>query len=354
MGDVMNKLHTNVKSNIFSIFFAVLSAVFLTICVSDAVISVVSQSNALLIKYLVKLFVFLCFAALLFWILHWHNIFPSRKPEQNSMVDGRETGMDLVRTIAALFVISVHHVRSLDYYQETLNHFGAYFATYMRWLFFCCVAMYFTISGYFLRKRELSESHYLKFWRILRAYILICVIVQIAKARILHIDWTGLGNGIFTYAYSGFMSQYVWLYCLIPFLNIIWNNLTRHKRQILIIICICVTSLYPSVKLFVPMRFLETYPITYYFIGAYIAEYKPLVNKKILCTGIVFWLLCISIGTIQNAAGGTFNWMYLNTSGLGYEIFPNVMITILVFLLLYNCSVRWGWLQKCVCQLETA
>lgn len=303
-------------------------------------------------ELLLKIMIFLCLAALLFWMCYLFNPISQIAQKQDGLATGRETGMDLVRTFAALFVISVHHVLHYGYYQEPLNHFGAYFATFVRWLFFSCVALFFTISGYFLRRRKLSISHYLKLWRVIRAYIIISTITMIVDSRSFHLRWEELFNGIITYQYSGFMSQYVWLYCLIPFLNITWNNLTQRGHQVLIIVSICATSMYPNVKLFIPSLFLQTYPVTFYFIGAYIAEYKTAGNKRVLLTGLLLWLMCMSIGTIKYAAGGVFNWSFLAISGLGYEMFPNVVITILVFLLLYNCNVRWKWLQVLIKQIS--
>lgn len=344
MEEMIQKIREGMKAHFFLLFLLGINAYMLMNCfVGDLWLDV-----SRLVRYPIKLLIFLFIATVLGFGV---KMLPSRQVQnQEPSSSGRETGMDLVRMVAALFVIAVHHVYFDGYYQEPLNHLSAYVATFIRWLFFCCVALYFTISGYFLRKRKPTMDHYKKLWKIIRAYIIVCVIIRLREGCVSIREWVDTFHDIVTFRFSGFLSQYVWLFLLIPFINMAWERLNKKERQVLLIISICMTSLYPNITFFIPAIFLQTYPITYYLLGAYIAEYRPKGNKKVLLAALLVWLFSISVGTIQHANGGVFDWSYLNATGHGYEMFPNFMVTMLVFLLCYDCGIP----QKCISKFLAA
>ena len=101
--------------------------------------------------------------------------------------------------------------------------------------------------------------------------------------------------------------MYIGLFLLIPFLNLIYNNLGSKKHKI-VLICtmLFLTSLPTIVNIYnfrlgfsadmffndgelrnkiLPFWWKSMYPVTYYFIGAYFSEYKPKIDRKlnILC-----------------------------------------------------------------------
>lgn len=142
------------------------------------------------------------------------------------------------------------------------------------------------------------------------------------------------------YKYSGFLSQYVWLCLLIPFLNVCWNGLKDYDKQILCITCIVITELSPSIKAFIPQLFLETYPVTFFFLGAYIAETKPCFHKERLGMFLSAWLLTLTAASISFCKGGKFPWDFQVSSGIGYQAFSNLMVATLLFLLMYDIEIH--------------
>lgn len=260
--------------------------------------------------------------------------------EDNS---GRLSGLDLVRVYAVLSVISVHGLIACKYYTIDLKGEIAFFTTVLRWALFPCVVLFFLLSGFFLIKKELSRKYYTRIIPLFFAYIFITFLVAFIPNVMNGTDfsfslWL---KQLIVYDYSGFFSQYVCLFLLIPFLNICWRALDTKGKQILCITCVAITGLAPGFQVFVPRIFLEMYPITYYFIGAYISEFRPKLKKKSYGLALLmFWLVSTAAASISFTNGGAFSWSFLSISGVGYQMFPNIVISVLIFLLLYDVEIR--------------
>lgn len=100
--------------------------------------------------------------------------------------------------------------------------------------------------------------------------------------------------------YAWYVEMYVGLFLLIPFLNILYRGIeTKKLKNILIFSILILTALTSVTNIFqfnsywilhpissedyteiVPNYWLSIYPITYYFIGCYIKEFKFKIRKK--------------------------------------------------------------------------
>lgn len=84
-----------------------------------------------------------------------------------------------------------------------------------------------------------------------------------------------------------------------------------------------------------PLFWKEIYPITYYFVGAYLREYKPKINKKVA-------ILLLAILTL---IFGTFNYFYFYRSYFEFSAFVGqaggqaFVISILIFCILTNIDL---------------
>lgn len=282
------------------------------------------------------------------------SIVLGRKPaEENS---GRLSGLDLVRVYAVLSVISVHGLLFCQYYTIELKGEIAFFTTVLRWALFPCVALFFMLSGFFMIKKELSRKYYAKIIPLFVAYIFITFVWQFTLSIIKGADFSVIVwlKQMSEYEYSSFFSQYVCLFLLIPFLNICWRALDPKGKQILCVICAAITGLAPGFQVFIPRIFLEMYPITYYLIGAYISEFRPTLKKKSYGLALLmFWLVSTAAASISFTNGGAFSWNFLSTPGLGYQMFPNIVISVLIFLLLYDVEIRNGFIRGFLRKVST-
>ncbi len=143
--------------------------------------------------------------------------------------------------------------------------------------------------------------------------------------------------------YAWYVEMYIGLFLLIPFLNIIWNNLEENKRKYLIITMLILTSV-PSIfncwdflqlgdrsySEFMPNYWEVTYPITYYFLGAYLKDVKQ--KGSMLKDGILLLVTTILFGMFSyfRSFGGTYEWIDYNS----FEGIQPVITTFLIFRLL--------------------
>lgn len=85
----------------------------------------------------------------------------------------------------------------------------------------------------------------------------------------------------------------------------------------------------------IPSFWKEIYPLTYYFVGAYLREYKPKIKNK----------LAIPLLAILTFAFGTFNYLYFYKSYFDFSLFvgeagiETFIITILIFCILLNLDL---------------
>lgn len=66
----------------------------------------------------------------------------------------RYIGIDIIKTIAVLFVICVHFFMNTGYYKQALTPGENLFAqTFLRWLFYICVPLFVITTGYLQLKK---------------------------------------------------------------------------------------------------------------------------------------------------------------------------------------------------------
>lgn len=276
----------------------------------------------------------------------------------------RKAGLDIVRTIAIIFVISVHYFANTIFYSlptmgKTMGILLAF-----RWLFFTCVPLFLILTGYLNRKKELNKKHYKGLKKVMISYFfisIICILVRIfyfkEKQRILFwlispFNFSANGN-------SWYIEMYIGLYLLVPFLNLLYKSLeTKEKKQLLIAVFLLLTSV-PSifnnydilglnkVELY-PNWWLNLYPITYYYIGSYISEYQPKIRKS---TSIFYILLVLLIQTscyYLLLEEKSFSW---NLYG-GYGNIITVILSTLIFLTFYDIDIKNKIIKKIVTSIS--
>lgn len=210
------------------------------------------------------------------------------------MIKERNSALDLIRTLAILFVITVHSFKFLGYYNVVFIDKSLYLYTAIRWVAYTCVPLFLLLTGYLQNKKKPEKKYYKSLYRILESYICIAVCAIIFKIYYLKQPMT-IANAIISIFnfnaidYAWYVEMYIGLFLLIPFLNIIYNKLEEEKRKkgliATFLIITALTLLIKSIKIgdfsikTAPEYLENIYPITYYFIGAYISEYKPKINK---------------------------------------------------------------------------
>ena len=135
-------------------------------------------------------------------------------------------GLDLVRSIAVIMVLSVHFFLNNGFYDLKINGFFAYLSIFLRWLFYIGVPLFIIITGYLKNNKKLNKEYYKGIRKVVISYFFISLICIIFKKYFLH-DSTRLLRlflGIFNFTtleYSWYIEMYIGLFLLIPFFMIL-------------------------------------------------------------------------------------------------------------------------------------
>ena len=215
----------------------------------------------------------------------------------------RDIGLDLTRIVAFVSVVSIHFFLNSGYYDAPVVGKRMYIMTLGRTFFGICVPLFMLLSGYLMINKSISIekrvifSYYKKISKVLGTYIVATGFIIAYKIIILHdvLNIKGILLNLLGYnQYSWYVNMYIGLYLLIPFLNLLWNSIEDKNGHFILVVTLTIMTIAPSVfniynfeeagmlvrpyltttyNRIIPDWWMGIYPITYYYIGAYIKHY---------------------------------------------------------------------------------
>ena len=264
----------------------------------------------------------------------------------------RSTGLDLVRTLAILCVLVTHSIA----YTGVMNTspaspvFGVYLV--MRFAAMAGVPLFLLLSGYLCCEKKFSRTYYGGVLSVVLSYGLIAaaavVLASVSGAQNYTV-WEGI-RGVLNFTahgYAWYVEMYLGLFLLIPFLNILFEGLqTARARRILIVSLALLTFLPPTLESFrvggvaldvLPDYWRALYPLSYYFIGAYIRKHPPALSRlaRLILAGIATALPCV-LCYIFTVRDGSYAWYMMN----GFASVTAALSGVVYFLLLYDIPVK--------------
>ncbi len=271
-------------------------------------------------------------------------------------VSKRNTALDITRVAAAFSVIAVHFFLNSGYYTTPMLGKRMLVLTVLRTAFTVCVPLFIMLSGYLMCYKEWSAKYYKGIVKTLAVYLLASVFCILYKDIFLSegITLTGTAERIFNYSaapYAWYIEMYIGLFLLIPFLNAMWRGLDSQKAKSALVVTLILLTSMPSifniwnfqVEGFIKTPYLSTeytkmlpewwvmmYPLTYYFIGAYLREYPVKLKKRFNLPLIAASVLVFGVFSFYRSWGGYFAWgAYTDWFGL-----PTLIMAVLVFVFL--------------------
>ena len=256
----------------------------------------------------------------------------------------RDANLDLIRCVAVLFVLILHFILYSGWYLTPNVDFSHWFMNMLRALFLNCVPLFMLLTGYLCCRRELSARYYLGLVRIYVLYLFSCLasllVRHFALGEILSLR--SVLYGVLNHranSYSWYVAMYTGLFLLIPFLNLAWAGLkTRRKRLVLLGTMLYLTALPGLLNLrhqIYLVWWASLYPLTYYFIGAYIREYRRKLRPGPLAL--------VLLAALAGAAAVNFFLSrpegFVFVDGNNYEGFQAQICSVLLFLLLLNLDL---------------
>ena len=244
----------------------------------------------------------------------------------------RNPGADIIRCLALFLVVSVHFFLNNGFYNEPTVGFKMFIMNVMRAFFIICVPLFMTLSGYLLRKKELTLGYYKRIVGIVITYLLAsaaCMLfsrfylkeaMSLSDVFVKIIKFTGA-------PYAWYIGMYLGLFLMIPFLNILYKNVPTKNWKI------CLLGSFIALAA-IPAWWGKIYPITYYFIGCYISEYGIKIKKRFNIPLIAACTVIYGASTFLQSYKGVFKWNAL----CDYNSILSICLTILVFTFFINLN----------------
>lgn len=250
--------------------------------------------------------------------------------------------LDFVRAAAIVFMIFAHFFDHTGLYEATAAALPVKtVAISLRMMLGQSVALFMMLTGYLCCEKKLSGKYYLGIVRIYGVYLICSVMTLAFDVLVMHQQY-GLqyivGSIINFYAcpYAWYMLMYLGLFLMIPFLNIVFNNLTSKKQHLMLMATLIYLTVLPSLmNTFMQLHSIwwkNLYPLLYYFTGAYLRRYKPEFSFR---KGLAVYAVMLAGFTVFNilfyGAGG--EW----TITVSYhDFYQTYIMSVVLFLLLYD------------------
>ena len=280
----------------------------------------------------------------------------------------RVIGLDLIRSLAVIFVICVHFYKNSGFYDIHLEGWKLCIAVIFRWLFFICVPLFIILTGYLKCNKEPNKEHYKSIIPILTSYVFIAIVtilfrinymdaeITLTQAIVSILNFNSVGNG-------WYLKMYIGLFMLIPFLNILYKNLKNDNQKLGLIFSLLLICSLPTltnqlvlndVKLNIfPDWWINIYPIAYYYIGTFIKDISSnkikikLFNKKhilgipkkrYLLISFIILLVLEGVASFFYAVfiSKKFTWGFFG----GYYCIITIILSTLFFLLLFDLDIK--------------
>lgn len=220
----------------------------------------------------------------------------------------RNPALDVVRIVATICVITFHCIGRNGLYDVYMVGTRMYLLCILQAAVTLCVPLFIILTGYLMRKKRLNKKFYGGIVKTLVIYAMAATVCEIVKygmpgKTFLAKLTSGRGTG-----YSWYVAMYMGLFLIIPFLNMMYRgdfsdqgsaSAKKYKRS-LIASLLALTALPPAVNIFVfdmewwknptiSTEYLEIlttfwvsmYPVTYYMIGCYLAEYGLKLRRSV-------------------------------------------------------------------------
>ncbi len=256
-------------------------------------------------------------------------------------------GLDLVRSCAILFVISGHFFLHTHLNETPLMGASLFIQACAQFFFGMGVPLFLLLTGYLNGSKTVSASYYKKAIPVLGAYLFFSLIALLFRKYYLgeessFYQWIDQILRFSAIPYGWYIEMWIGLFLLTPFLNILYRNIPTQKQKRGLLLTLYVMTAVPD--LFnrygyhvVPGFWADLWPLTFYFLGAYIHEYKPRCHRLGAMAALVLICLINPVFTTLLSNHKTL----IHIAGDPGGVFGTV-IAVLFFLLFYRSTCRSG------------
>lgn len=265
--------------------------------------------------------------------------------EQKSC-QNRIAGLDFIRVFASLFTIAGHFfVLNTPFKSTIFDGSFSLFVQAMANFIFKGTPFFMLLSGFLLSTKTFDKKYYRRGIKVILSYLFFSVVTVLFRKYYLHEDlsWLKWGLKILDFSaipYAWYIEMWIGLFLLSPYLNLLYRNIeTKRLKLGLVGVLIFLTAVPIFTNRYglhlMPGFWSNIYPLTFYFIGAFIREYHPRCPFKI---GIPIVLLIATINPIFNCLFVK-NHTLIQIMGDPNGIF-GLVNSVIIFLMFYNVDIK--------------
>lgn len=276
-------------------------------------------------------------------------------------VEKRTASLDIARLVALFCVVSVHFFLFNGFYSEICDGWKMFLMCCLRCSFMVCIPLFLLLTGYLMCGKTFSGRYFLGIDKTLGVYALCTVLCFFAKKYYFEMPDVSVFDMLDFSActYAWYVEMYLGLFMLIPFLNLIFRGLEGKRQRLALIGVLLVLAQLPSMlniydfetpgafadpaldqrRYYIfPCFWTFLYPLTYYFIGAYLREHPVKLSKIKTALLYVVSLLAYSGFAFYKSGSGSF----VSGTWQQWESLLLVPCGVLVFLFIVNIDTsRW-------------
>lgn len=258
----------------------------------------------------------------------------------------RDSNIELLRIVAMLFILLHHYALYNSLYNLDINNVNKYIGIVLFSLGKIGVNIFILITGYFSIQKKFSIKKLIKLWLEVVFYSVGITFIFAISGRV-QLNFKELIKFIFPISFNKywFITIYLILYLLMPFINGYVNKINReqYKKMLIILFILCV-GLYSIMYSSTTYSMNETLPlsnITFYILiyltGGYIRlygiekieniSYKRTIGYTLMlfCVFIIFLTVCKIIDYKYNKLGNVLFWYTRSNSIFVF------MLSVLIF-----------------------
>ncbi len=222
----------------------------------------------------------------------------------------RESGLDLLRCLASLFVVIFHSFLYNGYHYEPQTGIFMWISNSFYTLSVSCIGLFLMLTGYLKSRKTDIKSCYRGLIPVLLGYFIVAVI-SIPIRHFFFNDvqsfttWCGRLIQFSAVYYGWYVEMFIGLTLLIPFVNLALSQLQSTKSLLTLAAVMLFMTALPGAtpRLIFPDYWRITYPLTYYILGAIVRRIQPKIHPGIGIAGALAMSAILGFVTLLSTDG---------------------------------------------------
>lgn len=249
----------------------------------------------------------------------------------------REPGLDLLRALGLLAVVSFHFFLYNGFYARPQTGLSMAAADVALTLTISCNGIFMMLTGYLKCEKRPTAAYYRSLLPLLTSYFLASLGNLAFRTFYLHeaLDAAAWIRGLLNFSgayYGWYVEMYLGLHLLAPVLNLALERLEGKKQMLWLLGTLVLVTVLPAESKLLPDYWVKLYPLAYYCAGAAIRKHRPAVSSGLCLLSAVLTALTMGLISFLAAGGEDYRAGYAPVFG-GMGIF---LQTTLLFLGLYR------------------